>query len=244
MKMVKIIVCVCLALFCLIYGAVVYGTGSGTGFFLFWILLGLLFVFGAAGLLGKLWMLLPTIAKRILVVFVALGGISFFVVEGMILSCFQRQVHDSLDYLIVLGAQVREDGPSLVLTYRLDKATEYLAAHPDTKCIVSGGQGFNEPFSEAEGMKQYLLEKGIEASRILLEDQSENTTQNISFCRKLVNLDGKRVGIVTNNFHLFRALHIARKQGLKEVEGIAADSSLYFLPNNMMREFFGVVKDF
>lgn len=232
-----------MAVFCLIYGVRVFQTGSGTSFFLLWLFLGFLFLLGAAGLPGRLWMLLPTYAKRILVVFVSLGGILFFVVEGLILSCFHRQPGHPLDYLIVLGAQVRENGPSVVLTHRLDKAADYLLKHPGTKCIVSGGQGKNEPCTEAEGMKQYLLEKGIETQRILLEDRSENTTQNIEFSQRLVNLKGKRVGIVTNNFHLFRALHIAEKQGLTEVEGIAADSSPYFLPNNMVREFFGVIKD-
>lgn len=114
-----------------------------------------------------------------------------------------------LDYIIVLGAQVRKDGPSPVLKYRLDKAVEYLNENPDTVCIVSGGQGSNEPWTEAEGMAQYLQEKGIDTARILTEDQSQTTEQNITNSKMLMK-EGASVGIVTNNFHVFRALQIAK----------------------------------
>lgn len=67
----------------------------------------------------------------------------------------------NLDYVIVLGTQIHESGPSIVLKYRLDAAVLYLNENPGTICIVSGGQGKNEPYSEAEGMAKYLIEKGI-----------------------------------------------------------------------------------
>lgn len=117
-----------------------------------------------------------------------------------------------------------KDGPSPVLKYRLDKAVEYLNENPDTVCIVSGGQGSNEPWSEAEGMARYLQEKGIDTARILTEDQSQTTGQNITNSKKLMK-EGASVGIVTNNFHVFRALQIAKKYGLSDVCGIAADST-------------------
>lgn len=98
---------------------------------------------------------------------------------------------------------------SPVLKYRLDKAVEYLNENPDTVCIVSGGQGSNEPWSEAEGMARYLQEKGIDTARILTEDQSQTTGQNITNSKKLMK-EGASVGIVTNNFHVFRALQIAK----------------------------------
>ena len=76
---------------------------------------------------------------------------------------------------------MRESGPRAALKYRLDEAVEYLEDNPKTICIVSGGQGANEPYSEAEGMAQYLKEQGIAASRILLEDKSLNTEQNMEY---------------------------------------------------------------
>ena len=235
---------ICLAVLCILYGVLVARPGSGTLFFACWIVLGCLFlVIGVTGFPFRIWPKLPRLLRYILISGMGGCGLLFLVVEGCILSRFHSQSRQPLNYLIVLGAQVRENGPSIVLRQRLDQAVEYLKENLGTQCIVSGGKGKNEPFSEAEGMKNYLLEKGISKSRILMEDQSENTTQNIEYCRRLVDLEGKKVGIVTNNFHLFRALHIAKKQGLTKVEGIAAASSLFFLPNNMVREFFGVIKD-
>ena len=84
-------------------------------------------------------------------------------------------------------------------------------------------------------------EKGIDTARILTEDQSQTTGQNITNSKKLMK-EGASVGIVTNNFHVFRALQIAKKYGLSDVCGIAADSTPKYLPNNMLREFFAEMK--
>jgi uncharacterized SAM-binding protein YcdF (DUF218 family) len=162
---------------------------------------------------------------------------------GMINGEFKSKGQQNLDYIIVLGAQVRESGPSVVLQYRLDAAIDYLNKNPDTICIVSGGQGVNEPFSEAEGMAKYLLENGIEKDRILLEDESRNTVQNIQNSKDIMEELYNGVGIVTNNFHVFRAVQLAKAQGLKCVSGIAADSNALYLPNNMLRECCGILKD-
>ena len=145
------------------------------------------------------------------------------------------------DYVIVLGAQVHADKPSVVLKYRLDEAILYLNENPETVCIVAGGQGKNEPYSEAYGMAQYLMQNGIDKERILLEDQSKTTEENLRYSRKFLPEDAE-VGIITNDFHMFRALQIAQKQGLSDVCGIAADSTKFYLPNNMLREYFAEIK--
>ena len=82
---------------------------------------------------------------------------SFLIIEGLIISQMHVAGPDNLDYLIVLGAQVYKNGPSPVLKFRLDKAYEYLSANPETRCIVTGGQGSNEPFTEASCMADYLV---------------------------------------------------------------------------------------
>ena len=97
--------------------------------------------------------------------------------------------------------------------------------------------------SEAEGMKRYLESLGISQDRLILEDRSRNTIENILFFRDLLPEGCRSVCIVTNNFHLYRGLALARKQGLTDVRGIAAPSALSFLPNNMLRECFGIAKD-
>ena len=90
-------------------------------------------------------------------------------------------------------------------------------------------------------MAQYLMQNGIEKDRILLEDQSKTTEENLRFSRKFLPEDAE-VGIITNDFHMFRALQIAKKQGLSDACGIAADSTKFYLPNNMLREYFAEIK--
>lgn len=234
-------VCLLLAVVCVIYAGLVCATGSGTGFFLVWVGLGIVWFLLGLFFRMEIWKHVPRPVKIIGGTIVAIGLLVFFIVEGCVVSQMHANGQAGLDYIIVLGAQVRTDGPSPVLWYRLDKAVEYLNENPDTVCIVSGGQGSNEPWPEAEGMAQYLQQKGIDATRILLEDQSQTTEQNIINSKKLMK-DGASVGVVTNNFHVFRAMQIARKYGLSDSCGIAAGSTPKYLPNNMLREFFAEMK--
>ena len=184
----------------------------GTNFYFIWLFAGIaLLVWGICMNRGIFIPHLPIWFRRAcLVIFVL-----FLAVEGCILSGFAAKGPQGLDYIIVLGAQMKAHGPSRVLKMRLDKAYEYLVENPDTIVIVSGGQGADEHVSEAQGMLDYLVEKGIAP-----------------------------VGIVTNNFHIFRATHIAQKCGYAQVYGIAAPSELLMQGNNMLREFMGVMKDF
>ena len=136
------------------------------------------------------------------------------------------------------------NGPSKALQYRLDEAIRYLNENEESKVIVSGGQGPDEHISEARGMYDYLVSKGIDEERILMEDQSKNTFQNLTFSAEFLDKEKDSVAVVSNNFHVFRAVKIARKAGYKEVCGIAAKGEPFLQYNNMMREFFGVMKDF
>lgn len=130
-----------------------------------------------------------------------------------------------------------------MLRYRLDAAYDYLADNPRTRCVVAGGQGPNEPFPEADGMADYLVERGISRSRIVCERTSTTTVENIANSWELMGGRSARVGIVTNDFHLFRAVRIARKMGIGEAYGVAGGSKLWYLPNNLLRECLGVMKD-
>jgi uncharacterized SAM-binding protein YcdF (DUF218 family) len=171
----------------------------------------------------------------------ALGMTSFIIVEGCIISSLATEEKENLDYIIVLGAQVKESGPSIVLKYRLDKALEYMNENPKTICIVSGGQGYNEPYSEAEGMAKYLIEQGMSSDRIIKEDKSKTTEQNIANSMKYIKKKAT-IGLVTNNFHVYRALQIAKNQKIEDIYGIAADSSAFYMPNNMFREYLAEMK--
>ena len=231
------------ALLSLGYGFVVMGARSGTMFFTVWFFLAAFFVLCALLVRFGWPAWCPVPVRRILYGLVAPGVILLVIVEGRILTRFRATAPAGLDYLIVLGAQVRETGPTVVLRWRLDAALAYLEINPETVCIVSGGQGPNEPAPEAEVMRDYLTERGIAPARILVENESHNTVENIRFSMRLIDPANDSVGIVTNDFHLLRATSIAKKQGIANAHGIAAHSLALFLPNNMLREFVGVMKD-
>mgnify|MGYP004528970975 FL=1 len=230
-----------LATLSLIYGAVVRATGSGTMFFVVWIAIAVVLVLFGISLHYRVWRKVPVWIRRVLTGIVALGFAAFLIVEGCVISHMNDQGEDRLDYIIVLGAQVYEDGPSPVLKYRLDRAIEYLEQNPDTYCILSGGQGANEPMAEAQGMADYMIRQGISEIQLVIEPESTTTEENIANSMKHMR-KGASVGIVTNDFHMFRALQIAHKQGLTDACGIAADSMQLYLVNNMLREFFAEIK--
>ena len=230
---------------CLIYCGGIAILGFGTWFFLIWGCLGLMCLVLAAILRSEgLMAAIPGWIKGLCCGIFLAGLLLFGTVEGMILSQYTAQAKPGADYCIVLGAQWKTTGPSEVLRRRLDKAAAYLMENPDTKVIVSGGQGSNEIMPEAAGMRDYLVNAGIEEECILVEDRSSNTYENLIFSGEFLDPVNAKVVIVTNNFHVFRALGIARKQGYANVEGLAASSVLGMGPNNLLREFLGVLKDF
>lgn len=228
---------------CVLYGFVVMGARSGTKFFLVWFL-GAAFFFVCAYLLrtGRPSFLPQWLARACLAA-VAAGFLLLVIIEAQVLLHFREKAKPDLDVIIVLGAQIRETGPTVVLRWRLDAAYEYLVANPDTRCIVSGGQGENEPRPEADAMRDYLVEAGIAPDRIVTERTSRNTVENIRNSMELFDAQNESAGIVTNDFHMYRALAIAKKQGIAGAQGISAESLLLFLPNNMLRECAGVLKD-
>lgn len=239
------IISLCAGVICIIYFVIIeLFMGHGTNFYYIWLIGGLALALLGIAMLLKWSRKVPRWLRKIFSVCIAFGLILFLFVEGLILSGFRQQTEEELDYLIVLGAWLKPSGPSLVLKLRLDTAYEYLLEHEDTLVIVSGGQGSNEPSSEAQGMYDYLVKKGIAKERIIKEELSTNTNENIGNSSVFLDKQNHRVGIVTNNFHVYRAVRIAKKEGIVNVYGIAAPSYPAQLPNNMLREFFGVIKDF
>lgn len=229
---------------CIFYCIAIAFSGFGTRFFLIWGAGGAACILIGAVLTRREWIAsLPMWVKGAVAGLFCMGLLVFCAVEGLILSQYDASARPGADYCIVLGAQWKAEGPSEVLRRRLDKAIDYLKANPETVAIVSGGQGSNEIISEAAGMRQYLLDAGIADERILMEDQSTNTCENLAFSAAFVDKENCSVVVVTNNFHVFRALKIAWKQGY-HAEGLAADSVLWMAPNNLLREFLGILKDF
>ena len=186
---------------------------------------------------------LPVALKIVFFAFIGIGLAFFITVESMIISAMTQKAPDDLDYIIVLGAHVKGDVASKTLAKRIDAAAAYLAANPDTIAIVSGGKGDGENISEAQCMKDGLTERGIDAARIIMEDCSTSTEENISFSTRIIDSrsKGATIGVVTSNFHIFRAVKVCAKQGY-EVCGIPAKSDNILFVNYIFREFFAVVR--
>ena len=227
---------------CFAYSVIVARVHSGSAFFVIWDILGAVLILIAIGIRAKVWEHLHRITKITVCSVFAAGVILFAVLFGMVLSKYSDREVGEVDYVIVLGAQMKSDGPSIVLKYRLDKAVEYLTAHPGVTAVVSGAQGSNEPCTEARGMADYLIARGIAAERIILEEQSTNTRQNFEYSTKLIP-KGVRVGVLTNNFHMKRALMLAGRYGIDEPVAIVAPSTPLYAPNNVLREVLALLKD-
>jgi uncharacterized SAM-binding protein YcdF (DUF218 family) len=151
------------------------------------------------------------------------------------------EVPKHADYIIILGARVKGEVPSLALQYRIDAAASYLKKNRESIAIASGGQGPGEDITEAEAIKRGLLAHGISSDRILLEDKSTDTVENIRFSKRLIPQNLKTGLLVTNDFHLYRAKSIAKDQGLN-LEGIPAETPTVAIPKSYAREYLAITK--
>lgn len=186
---------------------------------------------------------LPVWCRWLLGIFVGIGFVIFLAAEILIASQMTQQGEKDLDYIIVLGAQVKGDRPSRALNKRIIRAAEYLQENPETIAILSGGQGPGEYMTEAECMRRGLVQRGIDSARLILEDKSTSTKENLIFSSRLVDVKNSRTGLVTQNFHIYRSLKLARYQNYKNVCGIAAPSEAIYQPHFLVREGFALVKE-
>ena len=158
-----------------------------------------------------------------------------------------------MDYLVILGCGIRPDGtPCPLLAGRIDKAVEFDRRHAaaggsPAVFVPSGGQGPDEPVSEAQSMAGYLVEqRGIGPERIALEDRSTTTRENMAFSREVIerhagrDANELRIGFSTTNYHVFRGYVCAHHAGMA-VEGMGSKTKWYFWPNAFLREFVGLV---
>lgn len=144
-----------------------------------------------------------------------------------------------LDYVVVLGAGLIGDKVTPLLASRIEKGIAIYKKHPGSKLIMSGGQGPDELLAEGQAMANYALEQGIPAEDIVIENQSTNTEENLKFSYALMK-PGGRFALVTNYYHVFRALLLARQLKIKCI-GYGAKTRFYFSLNAFIREFVGYV---
>ncbi|MCD8212267.1 MAG: YdcF family protein [Oscillospiraceae bacterium] len=161
------------------------------------------------------------------------------------------QIRGESSVMIVLGCRIREDRPTNILKDRLDKALEYLEDHEEMTVIVSGGQRKDEPRTEASAMAEYLTEGGVDPDRILVEDRSVNTLENLVNTRQMMldlgyDIDGN-ILVVSSGFHLTRVKMIWQR-----VYGSTDNLSLLSAPTSqlpsavrgILREPIGLIKSF
>ena len=182
---------------------------------------------------------------RIAAAIVLAAGIAVFgVIEAPIVAGARTDAPDDVEYLVVLGAGLHGDVPSLSLTDRLEGALAWLEAHPDCVAVASGGQGPGERMTEGEAMGIWLEARGIDPSRIIVEDRATSTQENLEYSFALIRGRGGEpdgnCAIVTSEYHLYRAKALAARQGV-ECFGVAARTSWPTLMlNYFIREGFAV----
>lgn len=157
------------------------------------------------------------------------------------------------DYIIILGCAIHRDGTlTPLLRGRVDSALRFEKSQYDATgkhaCFVpSGGQGSDEIISEGEAMERYLLIRGVSPERILCENQSVNTFQNMQFSKEIIDrhdadADQKNIAFATTNYHVFRGYILSKQNGF-DAQGISAKTKWYFFPNAFLREFIGLLYD-
>lgn len=191
---------------------------------------------------------IPPVLKLFLTL-ALLGLLVFGALLGQVLGGAHDDISGDPQVMVILGCQLYDWGPSVMLQDRLDKALDYLKDHPDLTVVVSGGQGDNEPKTEAQGMADYLAEHGIPRENMILETMSHNTWQNLNFSARHLEEAGydikDGVMIVSNGFHLTRARMLAGRIGFEQVSVLAAPSS--HVPSRLkmyIREPIALVKSF
>ena len=189
----------------------------------------------------------PMFAKwttRVFTVILVIGLLVVGLTEAVIIKASFGDPKEQVDYMVVLGAKVNADGPSVSLWDRICGAYTYLEAHPEVTAVLSGGQGTDEPITEAECMYRELVSLGIDPKRLWIEDNATSTWENLNFSLDLIEeKTGQRpqkLGVLSSEYHLFRASLFAKACHVEFV-GIPARTSRWGQRiNHFMREVAGV----
>lgn len=155
-------------------------------------------------------------------------------------ACRNQMVNP--DYLIILGYGLKDDKVTDILQMRIDAAADFLKNNPDTVAIPTGGKTHpGQTLSEAQAIKNGLMDKGIPEERIILEDQAKTTVENFINCKSIIlkrctNINTERIAFMTSDFHVFRSSVICKQAGLDAV-GLPAPSPAKDYKKNIIREF-------
>ena len=236
----------CLVLFLIPYfGFGILNIGNLTGVLLSLILVGYMAFMPVVHQWGiKMWkkrrMKLPMMVVGMIAVIIA----TLAVVETGCMIGASAKPYTENATAIVLGCKVYGERASLSLLERLEAAYDYLVENPEADCVVSGGQGPDEAISEAECMYRWLVENGIDPSRIYKEDKSTSTEENIAFSKEVIEENGlcQKVAIITSEYHTYRAGTIAENNGL--VWGACpGHTAVWLFPTYYVRELYAILAE-
>lgn len=187
------------------------------------------------------------ICRGIVLACLAAGVLLFAVLEAWVISWARTDNDTPVAAVVVLGAGVNGTAPSLSLEVRLEAALDYIADKPDIPIVVTGSQGPGEDISEAQCMADWLMDRGVAAERILLEDQADNTEENIKFSQAMLRNKGidttANIAVVTSDYHLCRASLL---WGVPWMVPVAAHMPEAYWPltvNYFIREAFAVAAE-
>lgn len=209
------------------------------------------FNFGTAAMygVGVLFLLLPLLYRKFRAAFYVVSVCLVLTVACCVfLECYGKKdnVTKKEDAVIILGAALHGSEPSRALLGRLEAALKYLKENESCVVCVSGGKGYGEDISEAAAMKKWLVEKGVDERRIIIEDKSESTFENFSFSKeKIKDMLGKndfKAVFVTNDFHVFRAERLAELAGIEKAAHIHSNTDAIILPQCCIRECAAVLQ--
>ena len=207
-------------------------------------IIGIILVYKGLNLLARKYPRDARGLRRFFTIVLCIGLLIVGVTEALVIEASFGDPKQHCDYMVVLGAKVRAEGPSVSLMDRIHATQSYMDAHPDVIAVVSGGKGDDEPMTEAQCMYEELVKLGVDPQRIWIEDQATSTWENLNFSLNLI--EGKtgtrpeKIGILSSEYHLFRASLFADACGVESVGIPAATSRLPQKINHFMREVAGV----
>ncbi len=177
---------------------------------------------------------------------IAVCLVIFTTVQSKIIVAANSTPSKDADYVVILGARVVGNRLTQNLKYRLNASLDYYKDNPNVKFVVSGGRGPGENITEADAMAGYLMENGIDKNKIIIENTSKNTEENMRFSKELIIRDGgdiknNKVIVCSNSFHLYRSKRLMEKKGFKNVDVIGAKTKTFTIPLSYIRESFSVV---
>lgn len=181
--------------------------------------------------------------KRLFKFFLFVGFCLIILIQSLIFGSQKNDMETYENYVLVLGAKANNGNLSKTLINRLDTTIEYLNKHKTAKAVLCGGKENNNEFSQAEYMQKYLIEKGIDKDRLIIETKSKNTFENIKFALEKLDKKPSEIMVISSSYHLFRAKLILYRFGVL-AKTVPAKTPTGAFVSSYFRETFAVIKTY